>query len=241
MIEASSPYSKTLGIMQPYFFPYIGYFQLINRVETFVIYDDVNFIKKGWINRNNILQNGKASLFTIPLVGASQNKLINEIEVENLGNWSQKFLKTIEQSYKKAPYFSAIFNLIQEVIFIDSSNIAALATKSIQKTCRYLEINTQIIEHSSQYENTALKAQYRILDICKQAQARHYINPIGGISIYDKQLFEENKILLNFIRSKPIIYQQFKGDFVPWLSMIDVLMFCHPEEIHQHLNNFELV
>lgn len=232
---------KTLGIMQPYFFPYIGYFQLINCVDTFIIYDDVHFIKKGWINRNNILQNGNPSLFTIPLVGASQNKLINEIDIDSLEAWSTKFLKTIEQSYKKAPYFSIIFEMIRQIVTGDSIKISTLATKSIQETCQYLGISTKIIEHSSIYNNSDLKAQFRILDICKQEQAEHYINPIGGISIYDKQLFEENKILLNFIRSKPIVYQQFKGDFVPWLSMIDILMFCNPEEIHQHLNKFELV
>ncbi len=232
---------KTLGIMQPYFFPYIGYFQLINCVDTFIIYDDVHFIKKGWINRNNILQNGNPSLFTIPLVGASQNKLINEIDIDSLEAWGAKFLKTIEQSYKKAPYFSIIFEMIRQIVTGDSIKISTLATKSIQETCQYLGISTKIIEHSSIYNNSDLKAQFRILDICKQEQAEHYINPIGGISIYDKQLFEENKILLNFIRSKPIVYQQFKGDFVPWLSMIDILMFCNPEEIHQHLNKFELV
>ncbi len=230
-----------LGIMQPYIFPYIGYFQLINAVDTFVVYDDVAFINKGWINRNNILVGGKASMFTIPLVGASQNRLIREIEIDNLPNWSKKFLKTIEQSYKKAPFYQEGFAIVEQVFKCPASNIAELTTASLKETCKYLKINTKIVESSTIYNNQDLKAQGRILDICLQENAAHYINPIGGMAIYDKQLFADNKILLNFIKSKPIQYKQLNQDFVPWLSMIDVLMFCSVDEIHEHLNKFELV
>ncbi len=232
---------KIMGIMQPYFFPYIGYFQLINAVDKFVVYDDVNFIKKGWINRNNILLNAQASMFTIPLIGASQNKLINEVEVENLDIWSKKFLKTIEQGYKKAPFYQECFKILEQVFNFPVKNIAELATASLKETCKYLEIKTEIVEHSSIYANQDLKAQNRILDICLQEKSIHYINPSGGMAIYDKQLFADNKILLNFIKSKPVQYKQFNNVFVPWLSMIDVLMFCSVEEIHEHLNKFELV
>ncbi len=230
-----------LGIMQPYVFPYIGYFQLINAVDKFVVYDDVAFINKGWINRNNILVGGKASMFTIPLVGASQNRLIREIEIDNLTIWSKKFLKTIEQSYKKAPFYQEGIAILEQVFKCPSNNIAELATTSLKETCKYLKINTEIVESSSVYNNQNLKAQARILDICLQEEATRYINPIGGIAIYDKQLFADNNILLNFIKSKPVIYKQFGQGFVPWLSMIDVLMFCSVDEIHAHLIKFELV
>ncbi|AFK02944.1 WbqC-like family protein [Emticicia oligotrophica DSM 17448] len=232
---------RVLGIMQPYVFPYIGYFQLIKRVDKFVIYDDVAFINKGWINRNNILMNGKASMFTIPLIGASQNKLIREIEIDNLAAWSKKFFKTLEQSYKKAPFYKEAFGLIEQVFNSPAENISALAVNSLKETCKYLKIETEIIESSVIYQNQELKAQNRILDICKQENANHYINPIGGMAIYDKQLFADNKILLNFIKSNAIQYTQFKNEFVPWLSIIDLLMFCSVEEINEHLNKFELV
>jgi WbqC-like protein family len=233
-----------LGIMQPYIFPYIGYFQLIKVVDKFVVYDDVAFINKGWINRNNILVSGKTSMFTIPLIGASQNRLIREIEVDNLQSWSKKFLKTIEQSYKKAPFYKESFALVEQVFKCPAANIAELAINSLTETCKYLEIDTEIVESSTLYNNQDLKAQGRILDICLQEKTNHYINPIGGIAIYDKQLFADNKILLNFIKAKPIKYKQFNKDeesFVPWLSIIDLLMFCSVEEINEHLNKFELV
>ncbi len=230
-----------VGIMQPYVFPYIGYFQLIKAVDKFVVYDDVAFINKGWINRNNILLGGKASMFTIPLIGASQNRLIREIEVDNLTIWGKKMLKTLEQSYKKAPFFQEGFKIVEQVFSIEFANIAQLATTSLKETCKYLRINTEIVESSIIYKNQNLKAQNRILDICLQEKAVHYINPIGGQTIYDKQLFADNKILLNFIKAKPVHYKQFKNEFVPWLSMIDLLMFCSVDEIHEHLEKFELV
>lgn len=232
---------QVIGIMQPYVFPYIGYFQLINTVDKFVVYDDVAFINKGWINRNNILMGGKATMFTIPLIGASQNRLIREIEIDNLAIWGKKILKTIEQSYKKAPFYQESFAIIESVFTSTPANIAELALSSLKETCKYIKINTEIVKSSTIYNNQDLKAQNRILDICLQEKAVHYINPIGGMGIYDKQLFADNRILLNFIKSKPVIYKQFGQEFTTWLSMIDVLMFCSVEEIHEHLNKFELV
>ncbi len=235
---------RGLGIMQPYVFPYIGYFQLIKAVDRFIIYDDVAFINKGWINRNNILVNGKASMFTIPLVGASQNRLIRDIEVDNLAAWCKKFLKTIEQLYKKAPFYKEGIQLVEHVLNLPSANIAELGVNSLIEICKYLNIETEIVESSTIYNNQNLKAQDRILDICSQEKINHYINPIGGMAIYDKQLFADKEILLNFIKAKPIQYKQFNKEdesFVPWLSIIDLLMFCSVKEINEHLNKFELV
>ncbi len=231
----------TIGIMQPYIFPYIGYFQLINSVDKFIIYDDVAYINKGWINRNNILINGKASMFTLPLINASQNRLIKEIEIDNPEAWSKKFFKTIEQSYKKAPFYQETLAILTQVFQSDPANVAELCTTSLKITCQYLGIKTEIVDSSVIYNNQHLKAQERILDICIQEKADHYINPIGGMAIYDKQLFADNKILLNFIKSKPVQYKQFSNEFVPWLSMIDLLMFCSVEAIHEYLKEFELV
>lgn len=234
-------FSMTLAIMQPYFFPYIGYFQLINAVDKFVVYDDVHFINKGWINRNNILVGGKANLFTIPLKGASQNLLIREIELENIEGFSKKFVKTIEQSYKKAPFFNNGFEIVERVFNTFGGNIGELATKSLTETCDYLGLKTEIVPSSVIYQNQHLKAQERILDICLQEKTAHYINPIGGLELYNKELFAQNGILLNFIKSKRVEYPQFKNEFVPWLSMIDILMFCSKDQIHGFLNEYELV
>lgn len=227
--------------MQPYIFPYIGYFQLINAVDKFVIYDDVNFINRGWINRNRILVNGKDSLFTIPLKDASQNKLINEIDVNWDAAWKNKFLKTIEQSYKKAPFYKEGLEIIEKTLNIEDLNTSNVIFNNLKVICEYLDITTELIPSSAIYQNTDLKAQERILDICLQEKANHYINPIGGLELYDKSYFESKGLKLNFIKAKPVIYKQFKNDFVPWLSMIDVLMFNSKETIQGFLNEYELV
>jgi hypothetical protein len=230
-----------IAIMQPYIFPYIGYFQLINTVDKFILYDDVNFINKGWINRNNVLINNKERLFTIPLKEASQNKLINEIEILQDGKWQNKFLKTIEQSYKKSPQFQLVFPIIQEIINSPETNISSLIYFSTQKICEYLGIKTEIIKSSSVYNNANLKAQDRILDICKLNQATQYINPQGGIELYDKFIFDNNKIKLNFLKSNSVKYSQYNSDFIPYLSIIDVLMFNTKAQINDHLVSFELI
>ncbi len=227
--------------MQPYIFPYIGYFQLINAVDKFIIYDDVNFINKGWINRNRILVNGKDSLFTIPLKEASQNKLINSIEVNWDSAWKSKFLKTIEQSYKKAPHYQQVLPLIEGLLNTEKSIFSEIIFENLTQVCQYLEIKTEIVPSSSIYHNTHLKAQERIIDICVQEKTDTYINPIGGLELYDKAAFQAIGKELFFIKSKAIRYTQFKNEFVPWLSIIDILMFNSPEHISTLLNDYELV
>jgi WbqC-like protein family len=239
--NATTP-RKCVAIMQPYFFPYVGYFQLINAVDVFVIYDDVNFIKRGWINRNNLLINGQVNLFTIPLAKASQNDLINEVRLNDFKEWSDKFLKTIEQSYRKAPHFEAVYGLLGQLFekkIYDS--MANLALESLKATCNYLEIKTKIIETSALYNNKNLKGQDRILDTCLQEKATHYINPTGGQELYSKELFADNKICLNFIQSRRVEYPQFKNEFVPWLSIIDVLMFNSVTSVQHLLTEFDLL
>lgn len=230
-----------LGIMQPYIFPYIGYYQLINTVDKFVVYDDVCFIKRGWINRNNILVNKKSFLFSVPLKDPSQNRLIRDIELVEEKNWGTKFLKTIELSYKKAKHFSSVFSLLEDVINSEAANISQLAYKSLRSVVDYLGLPAELEQTSEIYNNANLKAQDRILDICKREKTDHYINPIGGMEIYSRELFERSGIKLNFLKTKTITYKQFDHEFVPNLSIIDVLMFNSREEIWEMLNLYELV
>jgi len=231
----------TIAIMQPYIFPYIGYFQLINAVDKFVIYDDVNFINKGWINRNQILVSGQPHLFTIPLKDASQNKLIYEVELALNDPWKKKFLKTFQQSYQKAPNYQKVFLLIEEIVNFESVTIADLTLHAIKKLCAYMNIETEIVDSSRVYNNSEFKAQERILDICKKENASHYINPIGGMELYEKNKFEKEHIRLDFIKSVASPYPQFKNAFVPWLSVIDILMFNDDENIAKLLKEFELI
>ena len=231
----------TIAIMQPYILPYIGYLQLMANVDKFIFYDDVSFINRGWINRNRVLMNGKDFMFTIPLKEASQNKLINEIYIDNTINWRPKFLKGIEQSYKKAPFYQEVYPMIEKIINDNSEKINDYIANSFEVLNQYLDIKTEIVRSSSIYQNAHLKAQERILDICIREKASHYINPIGGMELYQKSIFEQQNIKLSFIKTKPVQYTQFKNEFVPWLSVLDVLMFNDKITIQGFLNEFELV
>lgn len=229
------------AIMQPYFLPYIGYFQLIHAVDVFIIYDDVNYIKKGWINRNNILVNGTAFLFSIPLQNMSQHKLINELNITENSNWRNDLLKTITLSYKKAPLYNEVFPIIVDIITNEEQNLAKFVTYSLRKVCKYLCIDTEILISSDIEKNDNLKGQDKIIEICKKVQIDHYVNAIGGMELYDKEVFLENKLSLNFIKPKGIIYSQFKNEFIPWLSIIDVMMFNSTEQIKNFLEQYDLI
>ena len=227
-----------VAIMQPYFFPYIGYFQLINAVDEFVVYDDVNFIKQGWISKNRILVNKQAVDIILQLNGASSFKKINEI---NLGKNRLKLLKTIEQAYKKAPFFNSVFPIVSEILTFNENNLAFFLTNSLIKISEYLSINTKIIISSDINKNNLLKGKDKVLEICKKTNALDYINAIGGIELYNKEEFIENNIKLCFLKTKKVEYNQFDDNFIPGLSIIDILMFNSPEEINIMLNKFELV
>ena len=230
--------------MQPYFLPYLPYFQLINSVDKFIIYDDVNYIKSGWINRNNILINQKASMFTVPLIKASSFSKINDLQIDlYLFNfWKKKFIKSINQYYSKAPYFNEVFEVINRILIVeDNHTISNFVVKALKEVVNYLQINTIIVESSSIYNNSHLKSYQRVIDICIQESATVYINPIGGLLLYDKFIFKQSSLELSFLKSNNYIYQQFTDDFVPLLSIIDVLMFNSVDSFKFILNNFELI
>lgn len=230
-----------IAIMQPYIFPYIGYFQLINAVDKFVIYDDVNYIKKGWINRNNFLSHGKIHRFTIPLVNASQNRLINDTKISKNEDCIADLLNTISNSYKKAPCFDLVFSLIKEILSKYEDNIAKYNYSALLDISKYLEIETEFLFSSELNKDNSLKGSAKILDICKVLDATKYINPIGGLDLYSKENFLKEKIELKFLKSNIIEYKQFEDEFIPWLSIIDVLMFNSKNEVKNLLNEYTLV
>jgi hypothetical protein len=231
-----------IAIMQPYFFPYIGYFQLVNAVDKFVFYDDVNFITRGWINRNRILCHGKDMLITVPLKNASQNKLINEIKIVEDERWKQKLLKTLEMNYKKAPYFSEVYAIFQNVIKCDTTFISEMCINSVMAVSHYLGLSTIFEKSSEKYPDTrGLKREQRLIEICQKNNAKNYINPSGGKELYKKEDFLRQNLYLFFIENTLPTYRQFNHDFVPGLSIIDVMMFNSPEEIKKMSNQYKLV
>lgn len=230
-----------VGIMQPYFLPYIGYWQLMNAVDKYVIYDDVNFIKGGWINRNRILMNGEAKMINLQMNGASPNKLINEVEV--LGNpiHNKKLLKTIESCYKKAPYYSNVFPVIENIINQDEKNLAKYLEFSIRQICEYLSIDTEIIVSSTINKNNDLRGEDKVIEICKVLGADEYFNAIGGQDLYSYDGFAVHEIKLSFLKTNSVEYKQFNNEFGSNLSIIDVMMFNSRYQIKDMFEVYELL
>lgn len=227
--------------MQPYFFPYIGYWQLINAVDTFVIYDNIQYTKKGWINRNRYLQNEKDYLFSIPLVKNSDYLDIVDRDIAPTFD-KKKLINQLQNAYAKAPYKLDALDVISEIITYENNNLFDYIHHSVQNICSFLNIQTDIIISSHiKGDDKILKGQDRVINIVKQLHGQKYINAIGGQELYSKEEFLEHKITLNFIKSKNIIYQQLTNEFVPWLSIVDVMMFNSPERINEMLDDYELL
>ncbi len=226
----------TLGIMQPYIFPYIGYFQLINAVDNFVIYDDIEYTKKGWINRNRILMNGADLLFTLPLKKDSDFLPVRDrFLADNFPDFRKKLKGQIVSSYSRCPHFKTVYPIIESCLDYDNTNLFSYIFNAIQHICNYLGITTNFIISSSLKTNTTLKGEDKVLDINKTLQASAYINAIGGQSLYSKERFLNGGINLKFIQTGEIVYPQFNHAFVPHLSIIDVMMFNSKEQIHSFL------
>lgn len=230
-----------VGIMQPYFFPYLGYWQLVNAVDKFVLLDDVNFIMRGYINRNSILINGMPHKFVISLEKPSQNKLISEMNLSFTVEERKKLLKTIEMAYHKAAFFDDAYSIIEKAIMFPDSKLVPYIKNSICLCVDYLGIDTEILLSSEIKKDERKKAQERIIEINKVLGADTYINAIGGQALYDKEVFNNNGLQLYFIQMNKFEYKQFNNTFVPNLSMIDILMFNDKNSIKQMLKNYSLV
>ncbi|MBU1666964.1 WbqC family protein [bacterium] len=227
-----------VGSNQPYLFPYIGYWQLMNFADVYVISDSMQYIKKGYVNRNSILIDGKKHLFTLEALGVHGDTLINEVQV---GNNRKKIARSIYNAYIKAPYFKEVYPMIKEVLFYEEKNLARYIGNSIQKIAAYLEMDTKFIYLSELQGETSLTAQERTIDINKRLNANHYVNAIGGQELYNKDDFLNENIKLSFLKTEDIEYKQFKNEFVPCLSIIDIMMFNSKEKIQEMLKAYTLV
>lgn len=222
--------------MQPYILPYIGYFQLINYADLFVVYDNIEFTKKGWINRNRIIGNGKEEYLSLPIKKDSDflhiNKRVISEDFDKI-----KLLRKIKESYKKAPYFFTVFSLLEDIINNKETNLFKFIFNSLEQLCEYLEIKTKFIKSSDLIIDHSLKSQDKVIAICTHLNASEYINPIGGVELYSKEVFEKNNILLKFLKASAIEYKQFSNEFIPWLSIIDVMMFNPKETVQYYLQS----
>ena len=236
---------KSITIIQPYFLPYLGYFQLINYVDLVILYDNVQYTKKGWINRNKIIRDGKLIDISIPLKKGSSTLNINERYLsENWPNYNQKILEKVTQSYQNFKYFKDVYKIINLILSHDQIRLDKFLANSIMLICKYLNIKTKIIFCSSIDTNTpVLKSKDRILSILKKINCEKYVNPIGGKNLYDKKEFAKNGIKLEFLNS---YYTKNNKDLYPKpninepLSVVDLMMKESSEHIAAELSNFTL-
>ena len=209
--------------MQPYFLPYIGYWQLIGAVDAFVVYDNIKYTKNGWINRNRFLLNGKEALFSLPLRKDSDFLDVNQRYLAESFN-REDLINRFREAYRKAPEYSAFMPVLENIIHCPSSNLFDYIRYSIEKVCSYLELKTPVIVSSSIDCDHSLKAAERVQAICKALGADAYVNPPGGAGLYSKESFEQYGLTLQFLQPHLTEYAQLGDVFVPWLSIIDILM-----------------
>ena len=232
---------KSLAIMQPYFLPYVGYFQLINAADLFIVYDNIKYTKKGWINRNRFLLNGKDAVFSIPLKKDSDSLDIREREISPDFRKS-KLLNQIREAYRRSPHFERTFPLVERIVLEKETNLFKFILNSIKEICESLAISTEIVVSSSLRIDHSLPGEAKVLALCKHVRADVYINAIGGRDLYSKEDFAAHAIDLKFLKTKPFEYRQLGDEFVPSLSIIDVMMFNSPDAIRECLeSNYELV
>lgn len=229
-----------LAIMQPYFLPYVGYWQLLAAVDTFILYDNIKYTKKGWINRNRMLLNGRDEMFSLPLKKDSDALDVRERVLAPDFN-PDKLLNQFRGAYQRAPYFRETFSLLERIMRYEDRNLFGFIQHSILRICECLEIGTRIVVSSTIPIDPALKGQDKVLALCAAAGAGVYINAIGGQELYARDAFQARGIELQFIRSKPFEYVQFGQTFIPWLSIVDVMMFNPVELTQKMLIDFTLI
>lgn len=231
-----------IAIMQPYIFPYIGYFQLINCADQFVIYDDVQYMKGGWINRNRILMNNRELLFTFSVnSGSLHDKISSRQFARAFPHERNKFMKQLHAAYSKAPHFLETMSLIESIFSYDENRVSLFITNQLKLLCAHIGIETTIVLSSDIPKDDSLKAEERVIDICRRLGGSLYINSIGGRELYSRASFERKGLQLQFIQSKLPSYPQFGSEFIPALSIIDVLMFNSRDEVRTMLGEYILL
>jgi predicted HD phosphohydrolase len=231
--------TKTVAMMQPYWFPYLGYFQLIHASDVFVLGDDLQYVTGGWINRNRMLSNGEPMLFSLPLKKFHSHVAINQRELsDNVGEMMNKLLRTLSMQYSRAPYRQEVMALLQRLMLHPEKNLARYLEHSLRELCAYLGITTPIVRASDLPIHDVQDKQDRVIKTARCLDADLYLNAIGGMALYDADYFSRHGMQLRFHRMDELCYTQFRDPFVANLSIIDVLMFNSVERVRQFLPCF---
>ncbi len=232
---------SSVAMMQPYLFPYLGYFQLINAVDVFVLGDDLQFIKSGWVNRNTVLFNQQARLISFPVKRDSFELAINQRTLSTtFSDEADRLVNLIRVSYAKAPCFDLAMPVVEALIRHPERNLALYIEHSIRQLCAYLRIDTPIFRASALKLGVPLDKQDRVIQIARRFAASTYVNPIGGLALYDHEYFASRGVALKFFRMHALDYPQFQAPFVANLSIIDVLMFNTVDDIQALLPRYSL-
>jgi WbqC-like protein family len=220
--------------MQPYFLPYIGYFQLIAAVDVFVVYDNIEYTKKGWINRNRLLRSGQAATFSLPLRADSDYLDIRDRHLAP-GFDPGRLTRQFEGAYRGAPWFTETMGLVERILACPDRNLFVFLESSIRATCDHLGIGTPIERSSAIPIDPDLRREQRVLALCRQIGAATYVNAPGGVGLYDPDDFTASGVELRYLQPRPFTYRQFDDPFVPWLSIVDVLMFNPRADVHDRI------
>ena len=233
-----------LGIMQPYFFPYLGYFSLIQNTDMWIVFDEVQFIRHGWIERNRILKPVEGwQYLSVPIEKHSRETPIKNIKIRNSEDWKGRMLRQLEHYKKKAPYYSEVTDFLNRVFESNFEGISALNVHLLIETCNYLQVafNYQIYSEMDLTIDLVKGPGDWALNISKSLNATEYINPIGGVEIFNKEAFESANIKLKFLKMNLVSYVQGAREFELGLSIIDVMMFNCPETIREMLKQCEII
>lgn len=239
--ERNTSSRMTVAIMQPYFFPYMGYFQLLNSVDMFVVYDDVQYMKGGWVNRNRILCDGSPKWLTYPVQRRPHETLISEMRYVAAPTARDNMVNAVSESYRKAPYFEAHIGPVADLLRQDERSLSLYNEGVLRELTSMMGIGCEFVRSSELAAGRDRRGQDRVLEICKALGASRYINPIGGMNLYEREAFGDAGIDLKFLRMKDVVYQQFGDPFVPDLSIIDVMFFNTVEQASGFLDHCELV
>lgn len=231
---------STLAVMQPYLFPYLGYWQLLQAADRHVVYDDVNFIKGGWINRNRLLVAGQVAYVTVPLHGASSFSRICDIALDTRAPWRDKLVRTIAFNYRRAPAFAQVFPTIERIVQHEAAMLADYLLNQLRAMAQWLGIEAEIVPTSRAYGNAHLHGQDRVLDLCRREAATTYVNLPGGRALYDARAFASAGVALRFVQPRPLQYPQTAPGFAPGLSVIDALMALGVDGTRRALRDFDL-
>jgi hypothetical protein len=217
---------------------------LIKIADEFILFDTPQYIRHGWIERNRILKlDGDPLYFKVPLQKHKRETAIKDIVINNDVNWKNKIKAQLGSYKKNAPYFYQVIELLDRIFEKEYTSIVVLNFDTLRTICDYLEIQTSIkiwSEMGVAIEEVNAPDEWA-LNICKALDADSYYNPPGGIDFFDRKKYKSSGIEIKFLEYKPESYKQLSDEFVPYLSILDVLMFNSKEEIQKMLNSYELI